>query len=279
MLINIGIITEGLTDAELAADLTITREIFNNPASTTNTSTQLYFQVTTPSDFGQGAVSIVDDDQPTANATNTPSMTAEFDVQTTNCNATTVITGSSVGTMAFYDLRADGVVNTRQILCTRVTSNAVNGVSVQIRSALGQMTSTALGRTSAFPATAQTGSGASTTLNIGNLPLGINTSTEAYGFCVNDTYEGVGDSIPVSISPNTSEGVTDGSCTYDSTDGLVQTVQHFRTLTNTLQPLWTTSGALYRGYTNIILKAAVTATTPADSFYADTITVIAYATY
>ena len=184
--------------------------------------------------------------------------------------------------MAFYVLRADGVVNTRQVLCTRVTSNTYYGAAVQIRSALGQMTSTALGRTSAFPATAQTGSGASITLNIGNLALGINTSTEAYGFCIDDTNGwGNGSSTPGFWGEDTEiffpTDVEDGICTKSAT---YQTdAQHFRTLTNTFQNVWTSSTAVYRGYANILLKAAVTATTPADSFYADTITVIAYATY
>ena len=257
-------------------------DLLTNPASTTNTSTQLYLTISNSADSGALAYAIVTDDQPLANATNTPSMTADFDVQTTACTATTAITGSSVGTMNFYDLRADGVVNTRSILCTRITSNAVNGVTVQMRSALGQMTSTALGRTSAFPAAAQTGAGVSTTVNVGSLTSGINTSTEAYGYCLIDDANstGTGSGVtPASAAFSFSQNVASGTCTNDSTDGLVTTGESFKTLTDSLQPVWTSSGAVYRSYANFVLKAAVTATTPADNLYADTITVIAFATY
>lgn len=262
-----------------------------NPASTTNTSTQVRLIVTTPSDTGEGGIAIVSDDTLAANATNTPSLTAEFDVRNAECTDSTTITATTLSALAFYDLRADGIVNTRNVLCTRLTSNALNGVTVQMRSIAGQMSSTRTnpvgGGSIAFPATAQTTVASSTLDNIEYGILGINTTTEAYGYCITDTATatggaGSGLASPVSGSLTPADGVS-GTCTYDVTDGLILPTaaapEHIRLLTNALAPVWTSGAPVYRAYTNIILKAAVTVNTPADSNYNDTITVVAFATF
>lgn len=265
-----------------------------NPASTTNTSTQLRLVVTSPSDTGEGGIAIVSDDQLTANATNTPSLTAEFEVRTagSECDATTTLTQTTLSALAFYDLRADGVVNTRNLLCTRVTSNAVSGVTVQMRSLAGQMSSTRANVSGSeaelvFPAAAQTSAASSTLDNVEYGVLGLNTTTEAYGYCISSAgvnNSGVGTSLasPASATITPGDGVS-GTCTYDETDGLILPTaaapQHMRLLTNALASVWTSSGPVYRTFTNLLLKAAVTVNTPADANYQDTITVVSFATF
>ncbi|MBI4268554.1 hypothetical protein HY627_01845 [Candidatus Uhrbacteria bacterium] len=245
-----------------------TTNLLTNPSWSSTASNQYIISISDTSDSGQGAVAIVTNDYFTSTATSTPSMTFEVGTMTTACDATTAASSFGTGGLTFYDLRADYVEPTSNMVCTRVSTNAAQGAIVQIKSLYGRMTSTKNGVT--FPASAQTA--ASSTIN---LVGGINTSTEAYGICASAT--GVGDATPASAVVRAINGLTS---TCATTQNQVLTgAQVMRLLGTTFDTLWTTSGATYRAYANMYLKAAVAVNTPVTNSYTDTLTFIAFATF
>lgn len=263
--------------------------MLTNPASATATSTQVTIQITkatgfgsTAGDSGMGAIGITADDQTTVNATSTPSLTFEVGsmASATTCDDSSPATDFGTGALAFYDLRADFIQPTSNKLCTRVTSNAANGVAVQIKSLYGRMTSTRNGVT--FPASAQTA--ASSTINITNA-AGLNLSNEAYGACVRT--KGQGSAGPTPSAPIITSGFNDvGSttpevlrCATAQDQALGSGNNTMRLLATSFDTVWSTTGATYRAYTDLYLKAAVSVTTPATNSYTDTLTVIAFATF
>lgn len=252
--------------------------MLTNPASSTATSTQFigtitYLDVLGGTDSGQFAVGIVSGDQPATAATNTPTMTFEVGVVAAPADCTSVNTTLSTSTLNFYDLRADYVIPTRNILCTRVTSNAGNGVAVQIKSQYGGMTSTRNGIR--FPATAVT-TAVSTTPTSSS--AGLNIGGEHYGACVLSS--GVGVVEPASSAVLVTNGYGGGTCT----SGIASSAQtlgseNFRKLGTSFDTVWSTTGATYLAYASMFLKAAVSVNTPPDNSYSDTLTVIAFSSY
>ncbi|MDO8490094.1 MAG: hypothetical protein Q7S47_01605 [bacterium] len=251
-----------------------------NPSAATASSTQYLLSLSTAGYNGQAALGIVANDQPTVAATNTPSMTFELGVLSITCDDSTAVGSMTSGALNFYDLRADYIEPTSNHLCTRVSSNATNGVAVQIKSAYGQMTSTRAGVY--FPASAVT-TGASSTVRISNA-AGLNTTLERYGACVKT--KGAGAAAPTSEQPLITVGYNQGGTTADATlcastqnQILDSSTNVMRTLGTSFDTVWSTTGETYKAYADMYLKAAVTVNTPATNSYSDTLTVIAFATF
>jgi hypothetical protein len=96
--------------------------------------------------------------------------------------------------------------------------------------------------------------------------------TANYGLCASDTVHGVGATVPTGTGPVAVAPFV-ASCPPDSATGSVGA------LTTTPQTVWAVTGGATNAFYNLVLKAAISATTPAANDYADTLTFIATGTF
>ncbi len=242
-----------------------------NPANATTSTSQYLIKITTPSDSGLMAAGIVAGDQPTANATTLPSMTFEVGVVTSECTNATTAASMTTSSLAFRDLSAQYVQSTSNYLCTRLTTNALNGAMVQVKSQYGLMTSS---QAKTFPATAVTS--APSTVTTINITTTYNLDTEAYGIC--ETSNGAGDSLTPAEGATSISSEYDGTCAAAANQALNGS-QAFGKLSTAFDTLWSTTRGTSLAYANFVLKAAVSVSTPPGNDYRDTLTLIAFATF
>ncbi len=157
-------------------------------------------------------------------------------------------TGVALGTLSTGSVKTSDGTGINSIFITS-ESNAAGGTIVRVKDA-----NAGLKRIS----TADTISSASVTLVAG---------TAGYGICVFSVAQH-------SESPTALAKVSpfDGTCTKTTGHGV-------GALTTATQPILQSTGALKGGSAEILVKAAISTSTPAGSDYADTVTFIATGTY
>jgi hypothetical protein len=100
----------------------------------------------------------------------------------------------------------------------------------------------------------------------------MTVGTANYGLCASATRKGLDATTPVGVTPAAVSPFI-ASCVENTAAGSVGA------LTTSAQLVWATTGPVSNGFYNMILKAAVSATTPAHNDYADTLTFIATGTF
>lgn len=205
------------------------------------------------------AIAIVDDDQVTVTASVDPSMTFNVGAQApaaATCDTTFSGSGGTValGTLSVSAISSSDVGGVNHI-CTKASTNAAGGVAVSVRSNNAALKSTSTPADTIPSATAA---------------MAIGTAN--YGLCASNTVTGLTTTTPAGNAP-TRLAPFNASCAADTAAGSVGA------LTTSAQNVWTTVGPVSNGFYDLVIKAAISGTTPAHNDYADTLTFVATGTF
>lgn len=208
---------------------------------------------------GSFALAIVNDDQVSVTATVDPSITFNVGAEASpaaTCSGSFAGNGGTValGTLTTTAVTSSDVSGVNHI-CTRVSTNASNGVTVTVASANAALKSTSVATDTIPSATAAMAAG-----------------TANYGLCASGSVTGFDVTTPAGNAP-VSQAPFNGSCAADTAAGSVGQ------LTTSPQNVWTTAGVVANGFYNLVLKAAISGTTAAHNDYTDLLTFVATATF
>jgi hypothetical protein len=229
------------------------------PFTSTNPSSAGSYTVTLggTSITGSFAVAIVTDDQVGVSASVDPSITFDVGAQ---ASATACASGFNTdgGTVALGTLSTTTVTssdaNSVMHICSRLTTNAASGAVVTVKSANGNLTSTA----GTIPSNTAT-------------PLATNTA--GYGLCVGSAGADTGFdvTIPVGVLPTRISPFNNASCT--------SAAHNIGAVTTSAQSIWSVSAASQNAFARIYVKAGISSTVPASASYSDTLTFVATGTF
>jgi len=178
------------------------------------------------------------------------------DTAAATCNETFAGNGGTVdfGTLTIGAIASSDVGGVNHI-CTRLSSNATHGTVVTVRSLNSGLQSISA------PAD-----------RIPSVTAAMAAGTANYGLCASDTVHGVATTVPAGIGPVAVAPFV-ASCPANTAAGSVGA------LTTTPQTVWAVTGGVTNAFYNLVLKAAIGATTPAAADYADTLTFVATGTF
>jgi YVTN family beta-propeller protein len=210
-------------------------------------------------DPGSAVIFITSEDQIQVRARVGGAMSFNVGAQDTSaatCDETFSGNGGTValGTITTTNI-ASSDVNGVNHICTRLSTNATHGSIVTVRSANAGLKSVSA-PTDIIPSTTAV----------------MAAGTANYGLCASDTVHGVGDTVPTGTAPIALAPFI-ASCPTDSATGSVGA------LTTTPQTVWAVTGGVTNAFYNLVIKAAISSTTPAHNDYADTLTFIATGTF
>jgi len=195
---------------------------------------------------GTFAISIMEDDQVTVTASVDPSIT--FDLDTPASGATCSETASNAvafGTITTADVESSGPTDSVQRICADLATNATGGAAVTVKSTNAALKSTITPADTIPSATATMAAG-----------------TANYGICVSTTASGL-----TAASPFAS------TCTINGNTNSVGL------LSGATQSVFTSTGPIAAGTSEITANAAISGVTPAHADYTDTLTFIATGTF
>lgn len=254
---NVLTLTSGATAC--SGTLTVTPFTGTNPGSAGSYTISVATGVGGAGIGGQFAIAIVDDDQVVVSATVESSIT--FNVGTQAAPGSTC-TGSFAGNGGSLDLGTltTGAITSSDVssvnhICSRVSTNASNGVNVTVESLNASLQSVSVPADYIPSATAAMAAG-----------------TANYGLCASATRRGMDTTDPVGAMPAAVSPFI-ASCVEDTAAGSVGA------LTISPQIVWATSGPVANAYYNLVIKAAISGTIPAHNDYADTLTFVATGTF
>jgi hypothetical protein len=217
-----------------------------NPGSTGSKTIKLEGTLESGTDpDGQLAVSIVDSDQVTISATIDPSITFDLDTATTNTE-TTAPYSVALGTLTTGAVSTSNNSSINSVWVDLAT-NATGGAVVTVLDANAGLTSTAAGYT------------------INSASVTLVAGAEGYGVCIASVTQTSGSLVKVTPY--------DGLCnttTNHAVGALQATAQNI---------LNTATNPIAGGRSEILVKAAISSTTPAANDYTDTLTFIATGTF
>jgi hypothetical protein len=237
-----------------AGTLTVTAFTGTNPASAGSNLVTLAGGAGITGSF---SVASVTDDQVGVSASVDPSITFDVGAQ---ASATACASGFNTdgGTVALGTLSTTTVTssdaNSVMHICSRLTTNAASGAVVTVKSANGNLTSTA----GTIPSNTAT-------------PLATNTA--GYGLCVGSAGADTGFdvTIPVGVLPTRISPFNNASCT--------SAAHNIGAVTTSAQSIWSVSAASQNAFARIYVKAGISSTVPASASYSDTLTFVATGTF
>jgi hypothetical protein len=233
------------------------------PFTSTNPSSAGSYTVTlggSANITGSFAVAIVTSDQVSITASVDPSITFDVGAQAsaTACAGSFSVDGGTValGTLSTTTVTSSDA-NSVSHICSRLTTNAVSGAVVTVKSLNGNLKST---------------SATSDTI-ASNTATPLATATSGYGLCVGsaggDT--GMDATTPVGQTPVRTAPFNNASCT--------SAAHNIGAVTQSAQSIWSVSGASQNAFARIYVKAGISGTVVSHADYADTLTFVATGTF